>query len=657
MRHAFEVIAAFSTQLPYAALAASPGLRSAAERRDVVAQSSDFAFTVHHMRAEQARAKDVCLFIAVNTEEVLVVTLRGLARRGRVQAAAEAGMWWVDRCLHDATVTTGAARLMCCLRLKEMHAEKLCLYSSADVGGSAPSAVATGSAAGVQRLRVPNAPFALHIQRMVELRTVQLSPSVSRLIVEVDVRSCLRWSQVEANGFLTSLNSPLRAVRVSTVSLSAVTLLHRFHASLRVLHLCRRSTAVFHDPQGMMMFDDEELEEEETHTSYLSYSTPSPGAAFGRLPPLLPPAPRPPSPAKTRRTAASTTTAGIATRGSASSSGHAARRRRNKRAPQLSPGITPVLEELHISASIRRRLPNWLRQCPHLQRLTLSGCRYGNLDALRPAVGLREVTLESCDNFTRFSFFCDFPQLQALHIKSCALLRSIAWLPRLSGPLCSLTLYHLASNPLHSPEEATTIGVGLDHVQSLSLSIPVMTQLRQLVTHASRTLRDLTLFTCMDVEDFADLPPLPSLEKVCITGNRHMQSFEWLRTSPRLTEVRATQCLQLSSLAGLSGCRQLRVLELAGAQQLQDISDISNCVALMYVDLSHCILMTDVSVLRHLPELNCVLLRNCVQLSRDFGWLAGCPALVDLMVPNATWYDAANERLQQLNRSGSVLLH
>ncbi|KPA74784.1 hypothetical protein ABB37_09067 [Leptomonas pyrrhocoris] len=655
MRTIFEEVARSSTSLPYAALAAGPRLRSAAERRGAVAQSSTGDFTVERVQAERVPGADVCLSLPPDATEVLVVTLNDLAPHRNALAAAEAGMWWVDRCMAEVSTAAGAARLVCCVRVKEMNVRRLYLYSSADVGEAVLASVGAGSTAGVRRLRVPNAPFALQMDRMAELWDVQLSPSVTRRIVEVDVRSCLRWRQAEVNQLITSLNAPLRAVRVTTVSLPAIALLRRFYASLRVLHLNRCSAAIFHDAHGLVTYDDEEVEEEETRTD----SAPNSAETSGKIPPP-PPAPRAPLSVKSRKAtkvAAAASKAGKAAKGSAGSF-PAPRPRRNKLVLPLPAGATPVLEELHISASLRRALPRWIQQCLYLERLSLSGCCYTNLDALRGLTGLREVTLESCNRLAAFDVFCGFTQLRAISIQHCAMLRSISWLPRLAGALRSLTLHQHSSSSLILPEGAASggLGIGLDCLQLLDISLPDMIRLTPLVHRAARMLRELTLFNCSSVEDFAALPPLPSLEKVCITHNRHMQNLKWLRGSPLLTELRATQCLHLSSLAGIGSCRKLHVLEVTGAVRLKDINGLESCTALAYVDLSQCRLLTNVSLLGHLKHLHKVLLRGCMQLSKDFEWLSECPALDYLMVPHSSWYVAASERLQQLNRSGSVSL-
>jgi Leucine-rich repeat (LRR) protein len=652
-----EAVIGFTAQVPYAALAASPVLRTAAERRDSGRSGADCAFTVERVPVACACEKGVSLWVPAHAQEVLVVSLHGLARRGSVCEAAKAGMWWVDRCLQLAEAADASCpTLMCCVRVVEMDVKRLFLYCSATDGatmGSAP--------AGVCSLRAPAHPFALHMQRVVELRALHLSPEVSQLIVEVDVRTCLRWSQAEVNTFLTSLNAPLRAVRVPTVSLAAVSLLRRFHDSLRVLHLCRRTAAVFHDPQSLPMFDDEELEEDASTPPSVPTSA---EVLTGKLPP---PARRAAAPGKGRRTAAAAaaskpvataTSKGMPTATAETGRGGntAVGPRRLKRFLRPPLDVTPVLEELHISSSVRHQLPSWVRRCLHLQRLTLNGCRYEDLSSLCGARGLREITIEGCNHLARFELLCRFPQLRALCVKNCALLGSIAWLPAMSAALRSLTVHHLSAIPLSTTEEATTIGVGLNHVESISLCIPAMTKLQPLLVHAAQTLRELTLFTCLSVDDFARLPALPSLERLCITGSRHMQSLAWLRRSPRLTEVRATQCTQLTSLAGLDRCPQLRMVEVAGASQLLNINALASCTALVYVDLSQCALLTSVSPLRRLPHLTCVLLRNCVQLSKDFEWVSGCPALVELALPSSGWYNAAIDRLQQLNRRNTVVL-
>lgn len=649
-----EVASYALLSLPRAALAAGPRVRYAAEQREAVVPHSDYALTVERIAVVSAGYKGLCLYTPPAVEEAVVVTVQGLARYGTAEAAAEAGMWWVDRSLKDAS-----GRVVCCLRLKELSAEKLYLYSRPDENTPAQPA-------SVRRLRVPSGPFTLHVSRLAELRTLQLSPTVARLVVELDVRSCLRWSQEEVHGTLNAITAPLRGVRVPTVSLPAVTLLRRFHSSLRVLYLFRRTSAVFHDAQGLGAFDDEETEEEETRMeSAMLPAAPTAGAAAAKTPaapPRVAPA-RPPARPATQRGKAPTATSASSSATAATTATTAttanrptAAARRSRPLPRLPPNVIPVLEELHISNSVRRRLPQWVSRCLNLRRLSIHNCRYDGIAALRHLAALEEVTLESCALFTRFDSLCHFLQLRTLAVKNCGQLRSIAWLPRLSGALVSLTLHHLAPVPLVTAEEASTVGVGLDCVTTLHLSAPVLRHLRPLLVHAAATLRELTLFTCINADDFAELPALPSLERLLITGNRHMQSFTWLSGSPLLTEVRATQCTQLTSLNGLGTCRQLRMLDLTGAAQLHNITDARNCTALTYVDLSQCLALNDVAALRRLPQLRCVMLRNCMRLPKSFGWLSGCPNLEELVLPSGAWFDAASEALQQLGRWDAVLV-
>lgn len=651
MQFTYREIAAYSVQLPFAALAAGPQLRCAAEWTDAAPQNGERAITVDRVSAQAASAKGLCLSIPSSTEEIVVVTVQGLSNYGTAEEAADTAMWWVDRSLSSPPPSTQASvsdggegtRVLCCLRLKEVRGEKVYLYSAADVGVSAEMSTT------VRRLRVPRCPFTLQLSRLVELRTLQVSPSVSRLVTELDVGSCLRWLPAEVHSFLSTLEAPLRGVRVTTVSLSPLALLQRFHASLRVLHLYRRSTAVFHDPMGPFMFEDEELEEEE------SRSDPTPPGVLTMPPVKLPARAAPPS--------QGTRLSHLRTRAAAPTSALApARRTRLPPPPRprrqvlcLPLGVVPVLEELHIANSVRRRLPGWVAQCRRLRRISLTECCYKNVDALRNLV-LQEVSLERCNAFAAFDFFCDFPQLRVLAMKHCDQLRSIAWLPRLSGALRSLTLHHLLPTPLLTESDATAVGNRLNQVEVLNVSIRDLRKLYPLVCYAASTLRELTLFTCLSLSDFAALPRLPSLEKVSVTGNGHMQNLKWLSYSPLVTVVRATQCTQLTSLEGLEACSQLRVLEVTGAHELQDISAVATCAKLFYLDLSQCFSLASVTVLRHLSCLRCVLLRNCVRLPKNFDWLAGCPAVMEVMLPNGQWFDAASKKLQALNRQNTVVL-
>ena len=107
-------ITAYAAVLPHAALAAAPSLRVAADRQRPLDTSSDFPLTVHRVDMASASEKGLCLYMPAEAEEVLVVTLHGVVRRGTAQAAAEAGMWWVERCTQHPSVRAG--RLLCCLR-------------------------------------------------------------------------------------------------------------------------------------------------------------------------------------------------------------------------------------------------------------------------------------------------------------------------------------------------------------------------------------------------------------------------------------------------------------------------------------------------------------------------------------------------------------
>lgn len=558
-----------------------------------------------------------------------MVTCRAAGRKDGAQAALEVGMWWVDRCLSAGVqqATGGTAVLFCCMKIVDIAVERLTLYSSEDSPLSESSAIG--------RMRMPRHFFGLQLFRLGELRHVQLSPSVRRLVVEVDVRSCLRWPQSEVNNFLASLQSPLRAVRVATCSVSPVKLLNKFHASLRVLYLFRRTTTV-RDPTDTRVpvnIEDEEYEEEESTSPSLTPAMDAPATA---------------------QQANQLTAAQFMSTNSTAVTG--ARGRRTKRL-RLSPAAAaaPVLEELHVTSSARRSLPRWVEKCTRLKHITLRNCTYNRVDSLRFARKLTSVLLDGCANFVGFDCLCGFPELRSVTVKNCGLLRDLSWLSWLRGSLCYLCIYHLLPASVTTFASASCLGMGLSELEELNLSMPSLHALRPFVAHSSATLRELTLFTCMSLSGFSDLPALPALEKVVITGNCHMQNFLWLSRSPRVVEVRATQCSQLMSLTGLDALHQLRVLDVNGCQRIRTIAPLAECVSLTYLDVSHCGLLTRVSVLEKLPYLQCVLMRNCTSLVKDFGWIVGCPKLVELMVPGPAWVEAARGVLHRLCRRNVVL--
>ncbi|TPP55003.1 hypothetical protein CGC20_23355 [Leishmania donovani] len=642
----FELLLSFSPQPPRAMLAAGPGARCATERRCCVGSSSTLSFTVERVPARYARERGVCLAPAAGVREVMVVTCCAAGRKDGAQAALEVGMWWVDRCLSTAVqqAAGGTAVLFCCMKIVDVAVERLTLYSSEDSPLPASSAIG--------RMRMPRHFFGLQLFRLGELRHVQLSPSVRRLVVEVDVRSCLRWPQSEVNNFLASLQSPLRAVHVATCSVSPVKLLNKFHASLRVLYLFRRTTTV-RDPTDTRVpvnIEDEEYEEEESNTSpSLTPAMDAPATAqhASQLPAAvhgvaqLSPIARTVTPQSTSTT--STTATG-------------ARSRRTRRLRLSSAAAAaPVLEELHVTSSARRSLPRWVETCTRLKHITLRNCAYNRVDSLRFARKLTSILLDGCASFVGFDCLCGFPELRSVTVKNCGLLRDLSWVPRLRGSLSYLCIHHLSPASITAFASASCLGMGLSGLEELNLSIPSLHALRSFVAHSSATLRELTLFTCMSLSGFSDLPALPALEKVVITGNCHMQNFLWLSRSPRVVEVRATQCSQLMSLTGLDALHQLRLLDVNGCQRVRTIAPLAECVSLTYLDVSHCGLLTRVSVLEKLPCLQCVLMRNCTSLVKDFGWIEACPKLVELMVPGPSWVEAARGVLRRLGRRNVVL--
>ncbi|KAG5485746.1 hypothetical protein LSCM1_07157 [Leishmania martiniquensis] len=644
--HTLALISGFLPQPPCAMIAAGPVVRCATERRDCLAASATHSFTVERITARHAREKGVCLALADKVQEVMVITCRPAGRKDGAQAALEVAMWWVDRCLRVAAEEAAeeAAPLFCCMRIVDVAVERLMLYSSEDspVSGVPPCL----------RMRMPRCFLALQLFRLSKLRHVQLSPSVRRRIVELDVWSCLRWPQSDVNSLLTSLQSPLRAVRVATCSVSPVKLLNKFHASLRVVYLFRRTSAL-RDPTDTRVpvnIEDEEYEEEESNQSpSLMPGGCAPAAAQKSS--LLPEAaqtisPLPPTAAPlTALHTTPTTTSVSGTRG-----------RRTKRVRlSAAAAVAPVLEELYVESSSRRSMPRWVETCTRLRHVTLRNCAYSRVDSLRFARALTSVVLEGCGNFVGFDIFRSFPQLQSVTVKSCALLRDLYWLPRLTGALRSLCIHHTSSASLTAFASAAFLGAGLSGLEQLNLSIPSLHALRPFMSPAAASLRELTLFACLNLNGFADLPPLPVLEKVVITGNRHMQNFLWLAKSPRVVEVRATQCTQLTSMAGLDALHLLRVLDINGCQQVRGIAPLAECRSLTYLDVSHCGLLTRVSALKKLPRLQYVLMHNCTSLAKDFGWIEGCPKLVELMVPGPAWIEPAANVLHHLGRCDVTL--
>ncbi|CAJ1040409.1 hypothetical protein Q4I32_001356 [Leishmania shawi] len=641
-----ELVASFLPQPSLAMIAAGPGVRCAAERRDGVGASSTLSFTVERVPARYARERDACLAPVAGVREVMVVTCRGAGRKDGAQTALKVGMWWVDRCLSRAAQQAAGetAALFCCIRIVDVVVERLTLYSSEDSPFSgAPSPA---------HMLMPQHFFVLQLFRLAELRHVQLSPSVRRLVVEVDVRSCLRWSQSDVNALLASLQSPLRAVRVTTCSVSPVKLLNKFHASLRVLYLFRRR-AVHRDPTHTRMtvsMEDEEYEDEESNRSlsvapavdaHVTASSASglPAAATGaKLMPLTSMTVTPQS-----TSAALTTATGT--------------RRRRPEHLRLSAATTaaPALEELHVTSSSLRSLPRWVESCTQLKHITLRNCAYTRADSLRSARALTTVLLEGCPNFVGFDFIYGLPALLSVTVKNCGLLRDLSWLPRLKGSLRSLCIHHLSSASLTVFALASFLGTGLSGLEELNLSVPTLHVLRPFVSQAAATLRVLTLFTCINLSGFSDLPALPALEKVVITGNRHMQNFLWLAKSPRMVELRATQCTQLVSLAGIDALHHLRLLDVNGCQNLCSIAPLAKCVFLTYLDVSQCRLLRRVSVLEKLSCLQCVLMRNCTSLAKDFGWVEACPKLVEIMVPGSAWVEPARSALCRFGRCHVVL--
>ncbi|KAG5506875.1 hypothetical protein JIQ42_07591 [Leishmania sp. Namibia] len=641
-----ELISGFLPRPPCAMIAAGPSVRCATERCDCLSASAALSFTVERIPARYARERGVCLALAARVREVMVVTCRPAGLKDSAQAALEVGMWWVDRCLRAAgqQAAGGTAALFCCIKIVDVAVERLMLYSSEDSPFSGTPSLG--------RMRMPRYFFGLQLFRLAKLRHVELSPSVRRLIVEFDVWSCLRWPQPEVNSLLNSLVSPLRVVRVGTCSVSPVKLLNKFHASLRVLYLFRR-TAALRDPadtRAPVNIEDEEYEEEESNRSLSS--VPGVGAHAttqkANQPPEAAPEIAPLPPTATALPALSTIPTPTATTGT--------RSRRTKRVRLSSvAAAAPVLEELHVESSSRRSLPRWVETCTRLKHVTLRNCAYCRVDALRPARALTSIALEGCASFVGFDIFRSFPQLQSVTVKNCGLLRDLHWLPRRTGALRSLCIHHMSLTSFTAFASAAFLGLGLSGLEVLNLSVPSLHALRPFVSPAAASLRELTLFACFNLNGFSDLPALPVLERVVITGNRHMQNFLWLEKSPRVVEVRATQCTQLNSMKGLDTLHQLRVLVVNGCYQVRGIAQLAKCVSLMYLDVSHCRLLTRVSALKKLPRLQHVLMHNCTSLVKDFGWIKGCPKLVELMVPGPAWIEPAANVLRHLGRHDVAL--
>lgn len=641
-------ISNFLDLVPFAARAAAPPLRRLAEHRQVVHYNG---CAVRRMSAAQAAEQKVCLYLPPSLTEVMLVSLLPFLCEDSSQSGAGAGLWWVDRCLREASQEP-RCNLLCRVMLPEgLPVERLVLYSSADEVRTA--ARDTGEES--EYWRVPNGPFALHLHRLVNLAHVQLSPCVSSCLVELDVSKCRKWSQSAVANLLESLNAPLRAVRSTDVSLSAVALLRRFHKSLRVMHLTRRTPALPHAPRGLLTpaFDDEEFEEDP--------SAPSSADTSGKLPPVV--LPRDPSPSPTptataaKKMPASAKAAAKPKKAESKSVTNPSKpQRKGKRTYKLPADVIPVLEELSIASSFFNAVPRWVGWCSRIQRITFVSCRFVKLTKLQGLTELREITLEGCENLASLEPLISLPQLEVLSVKNCNKLHPFKWLPRLTGALRSLVL---SNSALHSLVDVTNLadaGVGLDHLRYLSLSAPSLTELEPFIARAARTLTELHLTNCNAVSDFDKLPPLPLLERVTINSNRHVKNFNWLSGSARLTELAATQCLWLESLEGLDGCHQLRRLEVTNAPRLRNVAFLARCAVLTYVDFSTCTALSDVTVLGHLPELRSALLRNCTRLPVEFGWIDSCPKLAELMVPDSTYVSTASEALRNAGRAGDVRL-
>ncbi|GET86146.1 hypothetical protein, unknown function [Leishmania tarentolae] len=641
-----ELLVSFLPQPPRAMIAAGPRVRCATERRSCVGASSSRSFAVERVPARYAREQSICLALAAGVQEVMVVTCCAAGRKDGAQAALEVGMWWVDRCLSTAAqrAAGGTATLFCVMNIAEVAVEQLTLYSIEDSPLSGPSTIG--------RMRMPRHLFGLQLFRLGGLRRVQLSPSVRRLVVEVDVRSCLRWPQSEVNNLLTNLQSPLRAARVATCSVSPVKLLNKFHASLRVLYLFRRTSARRdpNDSQVPLNMEDEEYEEEESNPSPSltpAMDVPATTQSASQLP------------AAVHETAQMAPTTGRVAAQSTSTSSTAAAGTRSRRTKhlRLSPAAAaaPVLEELYVISSARRSLPRWVETCTGLKHITLRHCAYNRLESLRFARNLRSVVLEGCASLTGFDFLCNLPELRSVTVRGCGLMGDLSWVPRLTGPLTFLCVHQTLPAPITGLVSASSPEMHLSVLEELNLSLPSPSTLRPFVAHSFSTLRELTLFMCVRMRGFSDLPALPGLEKVAITVNDHMQNFSWLSRSPRVVEVRATQCSQLTSLTGLDALHQLRVLDINGCQRVRTIAPLAECVALTYLDVSHCNLLTRVSVLEKLACLQCVLMNNCASLVKDFRWIEGCPKLMEVMVPGAAWINPAREVLRRIGRHNVVL--
>ncbi|KAG5498506.1 hypothetical protein JKF63_02792 [Porcisia hertigi] len=618
-----DIIVGFSHPLSRALLAASPLARYAAERCGSSKTPCPRGFSVRWISTQVARKEEnLCLAPAEEVTEVMVVSCHSAGRMDSVQAAMEVSMWWVDRCLSTAVrqAAGGTPALFCCMRFSQLAVDRLMLYSTEDSPVSERSSLT--------HMRMPQHFFALQFFRLPELRHVQLSPSVRRLIVEVDIRSCLRWSPSDANAFLSSLQSPLRAVHVENLSVSSTRVYKRFHSSLLVLHLFREATAS-RDPsrkEAAFTPEDEEYEEEE-----IGPMAP-PGTATTALP-----------------TAATATTD--------STAAGAARDQQTKRV-RLSAvtAASPALEELRVTGSTRSALPRWVEKCTRLKRVSLSRCDYARLDSLCSAKGLTSFSLDGCRHLKEFDFLCGFPKLQSVALKNCESLRDLSWVTGLSGELRSLLLHSSSAFSLDPVTLPNASGVRLSGLKVVNLSMQHLVTLRPLMLCVAHTLSELTLFMCLDVNGFSDLPALTALQKVAITCNNHMQNFMWLAKSHGLLELRATQCTQLVSLTGLEAMVHLRILDVTGCSRIQTIAPLAKCVSLEKLDLAQCYKLTRVSVVRGFPRLHTVNVLGCLSLVEDFRWIEDCPRMLCLTVPSQNWLKPAENVIKTLGRP-DFLLH
>jgi internalin A len=146
-----------------------------------------------------------------------------------------------------------------------------------------------------------------------------------------------------------------------------------------------------------------------------------------------------------------------------------------------------------------------------------------------------------------------------------------------------------------------------------------------------RSLQQLNLRACNQLEDFSPLAKLTSLKQLNLSYCSQLGDLSPLARLTSLKQLNLSYCSQLRDLSPLANLASLQSLNLSSCDQLNDLSPLAGLISLQSLNLYWCDKLSgDLSPLAGLISLQSLYLSGCKQLSGDLSPLAGLISLQSL---------------------------